>query len=178
MAEVLAGQPARFADLVERYQSSLFRFAQSRLGDRPLAEEATQETFLAAFRHRGSFDCSREFRPWLWRIHANICNQLRRQKNLSTDRLQARISPAPPTPPAELAEFADERDRLHRLLAELPDAQAESLRLRYFAGLKFEEIAQVQGVAVATVKSRVRYALEKLAERYGTKSPNSITTKS
>ena len=65
MRRVQAGQPHRFAIIVQRYQAALLRVARSHLGRDDLAEEAVQETFLAAFKSRHTFDPCYNFRTWL-----------------------------------------------------------------------------------------------------------------
>lgn len=156
MLEAAAGRVERFAEIVARHQSPLFKVAMSRLGNRALAEEAVQETFLAAFRSRGTFQADRPFRPWLWTIHRNACEACAKK-----ERRQPRGMEAPPE--NALLDRTEERLLVRELLERLPGNQAEAVRLRFFGSLTYEEIAAVQECPTPTAKNRVRYALQKLA---------------
>jgi RNA polymerase sigma-70 factor (ECF subfamily) len=156
MKAVQAGAHGRFEELVRRHQSALFRFAANRLGDRDRALDAVQETLLAAFRGANTFDPARPFKPWLWTIHARSCAKMR-----------SNAAPETAASPADLdrragADAETSRRMLADLLSALPTEQADAVRLRYFGGLTFEEIADVQQCPLPTAKSRVRYALEKM----------------
>ncbi|HVJ79954.1 MAG TPA: sigma-70 family RNA polymerase sigma factor [Planctomycetia bacterium] len=164
MQEVAAGRWDRFTEIVRRHQSGMFRYAASRMGNRTLAEEAVQEALLAAFRGRASFDAGRPFRPWLWRILQRECGRVgAAELKHRQDAPAAEINRI--AGPLEAAVAADERAKLAALLLELPEEQAESLRLRFFSDLGYDEIGAVQGVPAATAKSRIRYGLAKLSER-------------
>ena len=156
MLEVAAGRSERFAEIVARHQSPLFRVAMSRLGNRALAEEAVQETFLSAFRYRTSFQSGRPFRPWLWTIHKNVCDGCARKERQSKSRAEHR---------AESISIDRTADRLfvRELLERLPTEQADAIRLRFFGSLTYEEIGTVQDCPTPTAKNRVRYALQKLS---------------
>lgn len=167
MREVKAGRLDRFASLVGRHQSGLFRYAQSVLGSRSLAEDAVQETFMAAFKSRDSFDLGRPFRSWLWAIHVNSCRRLARN-NSSKASPQPPVDELPELPgrerPADWRmEREDDRHRLERALEQLPAEQADAIRMRFFGELGYDEIGDATACAPATAKSRVRYGLTKLA---------------
>jgi RNA polymerase sigma-70 factor, ECF subfamily len=156
MLEVAAGKVERFAELVERHQSPLFRVALSRLSHRSLAEEAVQETFMAAFRSRHTFGRGRPFRPWLWTIHKNACEACGRKERRAKSAAEKRTE-------AIDVDRTAERMFVRELLEMLPDEQSEAVRLRFFGSLTYDEIAEVQGCPTPTAKNRVRYALAKLA---------------
>src|SRR5262249_22660345 len=132
MEETAAGRVERFAEIVARHQSPLFRVAMSRLGDRAAAEDAVQETFLAAFRGRKSFSSGRPFRPWLWTIHKNVCEACarkeRKHRSTTLDRVMANV-----------CDSTEERLLVRELLERLPIDQAEAVRLRFFGSLTYEE---------------------------------------
>ena len=174
IARVARGERECFAELVGRYQPALRRVAASRLGRRDWAEDVVQETFLAAFRSCASYDPRYSFRTWLWTILLNQCNghYQRRMRSVPLEPLTARSERAAvPTslpgggesPLAEL--LAKERAaRLESLLSELTLAQADALRLRFFGGLKFHEIAETMRCSLNTAKNRVRLGLARMAE--------------
>ena len=160
MLESASGKVERFAEIVARHQSSLFRVAMSRLGNRAAAEDAVQETFLAAFRGRATFKADRPFRPWLWTIHRNVCEASAKKERRfpgSTDVGQV----------AAMMDRAADRMLVQELLERLPAEQADAVRLRFFGSLTYEEIAAVQECPTPTAKNRVRYALQKLATLAG-----------
>lgn len=167
MCQVQQGRLERFAILVGRHQSSMFRYAQSRLRDRPLAEDAVQEAFLSAFAGRNTFDPHRGFRPWLWTILLNTCQRLSKREARPDRRWATRNVDEPAAvggDPQTDAMRADEQARFTRLLEQLPAEQAEAIRLRFFGELSFPEVGQTLGCTTPTAKSRVRYGLAKLAE--------------
>ncbi|QDU63542.1 ECF RNA polymerase sigma factor SigW [Planctomycetes bacterium Pan216] len=167
MAQVQRGNRECFKHLVARHQSALFRYAQSKLGGRSLAEDAVQETFLAAYASRHAFDLAGNFRGWLWTIMVNSCRRLGRldqrhdRTRIPLVEGQA-IAGSAADATAEL-ERAEQRELLASRLGAIPEAQADAIRMRFFGELAFEEIAEVMGCPTATVKSRVRYGLTNLS---------------
>ena len=167
MQRVQQGLHQHFAELVGRHQQSLFRYAQARLGSYALAEDAVQETFLAAFAHRDGYDQCRPFKPWLWTIAVNQCRKcLRHASRRREERFDdpVELAASPQADPVQVVMAAERVQQRAQLLARLPAEQAEALDLRFFGRLQFDEIASSTGVSVATAKSRVRYALEKLSQ--------------
>ena len=169
VAEVLSGSRQRFAEIVRRYQQPMLRAAQTRLGRWDWAEEVVQETFLSAFKSLHTYNCEYSFRTWLWTILLNQCNrhyqkrQKRPQEPLVAELLEARACPDQPEPLRQV--LARERDSiLHELLSALPDVQADALRLRFFGGLKFREIADAMQCSLSSAKSRVRWGLSQLSQ--------------
>jgi RNA polymerase sigma-70 factor (ECF subfamily) len=174
IARVLEGEQESFAALVMRYEGALLKLAKNRLGRRDWAEDAVQEAFLCAYRWLGTYDSRYSFRTWLWTILLNQCNrQYHRRSRQPQVGILGTVKPAPEallsqesSPPESL--LAKERaEQLGEQLATLPDEQADALRLRFFGGLKFAEIAQVQGCSLTSAKNRVRWGLTKLAARLG-----------
>ncbi len=172
MARVNAGDSECFAELVRRYQAPLRRVARSRLGRAEWAEDVVQETFLAAFKSSASFDPRYSFRTWLWTILLHQCHGhfQRRQRSVPVQPLshECRESVAQDdsldgAPLARL--LARERSaQLEALLGQLTLAQADALRLRFFGGLKFQEIADAMQCSLNTAKNRVRAGLTRMAE--------------
>lgn len=173
MARVQRGETEMFAELVRRYQQPLARVAHSRLGRADWAEDVVQESFLAAFKSRATYDARYSFRTWLWTILLRQCHghYQRRQRSvpiepLSADDHRDAFEASPASSAAPLAQLlAKERAaQLEMLLARLPLPQADALRLRFFAGLKFHEIADAMQCSLNTAKNRVRAGLLRLAE--------------
>jgi RNA polymerase sigma-70 factor (ECF subfamily) len=160
-----------FSVLVQRYRATLLRVARSRVRRADWADELVQETLLAAYRSRRTFDPRFSFRTWLWTILLNQCkahsarHARQPQVQLLADTTEAN---RPPIAHAEGPFFALLRKEraaiLDELLARLPTAQADALRLRFFAELKFQEIADAMDCSLLTAKNRVRAGLLKLAQ--------------
>lgn len=173
-----AGNRSAFAEIVRRYQPAMLRVAKSRLGRGDWAEDAVQETLLAAYKWRGSYREPGNFRTWLWTI---LLNQCRRSWTghvrgprlwCFNDRPADEVEPAVyqasldrgEAPPWERLIAKERAELLESLLARLPSVQADALRLRFFAGLKFEEIAETMHCSLGTAKNRVKWGLMRLAE--------------
>lgn len=172
IAAALAGEECAFALLVERYQSPLNKAAMSRLGRRELAEEVVQEAFLCAHRWLSSYDSRFSFRTWLWTILLNQCS---RQAKREARHFVGGAAPATPPeavdepcrrqpPPLEQLLTRETNQEIQALLGRLPEVQADALRLRFFGGLTFPEIAAAMGCSEPGAKNRVKSGLLKLAE--------------
>jgi RNA polymerase sigma-70 factor (ECF subfamily) len=160
--------PEGFGRLVEAFQDPLVRYAFRRLRDRHEAEDAVQDVFLRAYRSRESMGSVRNVRAYLYCMTGNACtDRLRRRK-----RQRALFVPASD---CRIESIADDRtgadddiaaaealDRVDRLLAVLPRRQAEVIRLRVLDELSLPDIATALHCRLATVKSRLRYGLQKL----------------
>ena len=186
IAAVLAGDAESFGVLVRRYQSALMRTAIGRLGRRDWAEDAVQETFYCAFKSLASYNSLYSFRTWLWTILLNQCRrryqkERRRpeegadEKNMhgraNLDRsvgigpaLASSLACPQPSPPADVM-AREQAERLASLLAELPESQADAVRLRFHGGLTFPEIAAALGCSLSSAKNWVRLGLLAIGER-------------
>jgi RNA polymerase sigma-70 factor (ECF subfamily) len=172
VSRVRAGDSEAFGTLVARYRGALVRVAQSRLGRLDWAEDVAQETLLAAFKWCGSYDPQYSFRTWLWTILLNQCSahyqrRMRQEETASEycgERARDSGQADGNTPLAAL--MSQERTaQLEALLLEISAVQADALRLRFFGGLKFQEIADAMQCSLNTAKNRVRWGLMKMAER-------------
>lgn len=173
IAAVLAGQTEAFGELARRYRGGLWRAAKSRLGDSDKADDAVQEALLNAYKWLASYDSRFSFRTWLWTI---LLNQCRRSLGKSAKRREQQDSEGTlgfaelvgrETCPHESALIQEQAEVLERLLDQLPESQADALRLRFFGDLKFQEIADVLQCSVGTAKNRVRAGLLQLARWLG-----------
>jgi len=167
MAAVQVGRTELFDRLVERYRPRLLRFAVSKLGDEGRGEDAVQEALLAAFSARNSYDDRFAFSTWLWTILLNVCRREWRRGSRRADVSVAEFHPEPETPETGLAAVlaAERSERLRWLLEQLPEAESDAVRLRFFGELKFDEIALAMDSSVSGAKVRVRRGLERLADR-------------
>jgi RNA polymerase sigma-70 factor (ECF subfamily) len=170
-----------FDELVRRYERKIYSFLRNYLGDEQLAEDAFQATFLQVHLKCRQFDGSRRLQPWLYRIAANQATDLlrrnRRHKAYSLDGPWSGDggSEEGATPldfleddlarrPGERLESAEDRQRIGSALETLPERLKQTLILVIYQGLKYREAAEVLGVPVGTVKSRMHDAVRTLHE--------------
>ena len=167
-----AGDREAFGLLVERYMRRAYCQALALVGSREDALDLSQEAFARAFRARHTLDPERPFYAWLYQILRRLCfNFLRdartRSRILAGDggawlvaRAQANASD-----PAAALDRSEAAARIARAIESLPDREREVLVLKEFEDLKYREIADLVGVPVGTVMSRLYSARRRLAER-------------
>lgn len=161
----LAGDVAAFTDLVRRHQGMAFGYALANLRDFQLAEDATQEAFVAAYFALATLAEPRRFPAWLRGIVRHQCGRLRRRRRLATVALEAgaRLPDRGPTP----HQFVEENDGVAPILAAL-DALPAALRavavLAYAQGYAQREIAAFLALPATTVNNRLAAARRHLRE--------------
>jgi len=180
MLRYVKGDQRAFAILVRRYERQLFTFALRFLRGRETAREVTQEAFLRVVRRCHEFRQEARFSTWIFAILRNLCiDELRKARHrnhpsLDADRgdssgsLLDHIPASGPdlNPERAAAKAALGRD-LDEALASLPAEQLEVFLMREVGGLPFREIALATDTPENTVKSRMRYALERLQQALG-----------
>ena len=169
MLAYAAGDMGAFERLYSRHRARLYRFLLRQLRDPALADEHFQDIWQRVITARAGWKPDAAFTTWLYRIaHNRLTDHWRALKHrppapADGDERAARV-PDPDTPERNLSEF-EQRRRLQLALAELPDDQREVLQLRLEQELSLEEIGEITGVGRETVKSRLRYAMDKLRTR-------------
>jgi RNA polymerase sigma-70 factor (ECF subfamily) len=169
---VQEGDFGSFEELVARYEGGLYGFLRRYTGDSHLAEDLFQDCFLHVLERRDAFDPERGFRPWLYSIAANLARDAHRRRAVRS-REAAEGGPGRPEGPSGPDEEAEAREELgivRRRIAELPEDARAMVLLHFQQGLRYREIADVLGVPVGTVKSRVHWAVERLAREWGERS--------
>ena len=169
MAEALAGSQSAFEQIVRRYQRPVIGLIERITGDRSLAEDLAQDTFVKAYRHLVAFDVSRRLSSWLFRIaHNTAIDALRRPRPVLVpleDAGAAGTSDGPAAPAAaDPVERAALGEALQAALSRLRPAYRAAIALRYDEGLPFEEIGHVMGVPEVTARTYVHRARKELAE--------------
>lgn len=154
------------------YGDRVHRTCRNLLGQHADADDATQEVFLRVLDKAHSFAGSARFSTWLYRLTVNHCINLRRQRRTSGDDDPDGL-PSPWPSPLDVAERADARSELDRLLARLPADARAVVVLREIEELSYVEIAEVLGIPMGTVMSRLSRARERLAAV--TDSPAALT---
>lgn len=170
MLAYAAGDAAAFARLYERHRGKLYRFLARQLhGNGALADELFQDVWQRVIAARKGWKPDAAFSTWLYRIaHNRLADHWRALQHRPPapedgDERAARV-PDHDTPERHLSEF-EERRRLRLALDELPEEQREVVLLRLEQDLSLEEIGEITGVGRETVKSRLRYAMDKLRQR-------------
>jgi RNA polymerase sigma-70 factor (ECF subfamily) len=170
------GDRAAFVSLVQRHQKPLFNFVLRRIGSPVAAEDITQEAFIKVVQSATTFKHEARFSTWLYSIARNLCiDQSRRGKIRDHRSLDAtgrdertlgdRVADMSRLGDVDRAVASTEvQDSILKALEGLPDEQREVFLLREIANLPFKEVAVVVGTNENTVKSRMRYALERLRE--------------
>jgi RNA polymerase sigma-70 factor (ECF subfamily) len=163
------GDPDAVRALYRTYGRLVYAVALRILNDRGLAEEATQQTFLNAWRASQRFDEERDPGPWLAAIARRVAIDVHRREAVrSTDPLES-ASPGDPAlhSPPPSAEAIYEAWEVRQAVEQLAQDEREVVRLQHFEGLTHVEIADRTGVAVGTVKSRSFRAHQRLASILG-----------
>jgi len=169
---ILAGSQEAFRELVARFERPVFGLIVRMVGDPDTAEDLAQEVFIKAYRALGSYDPSRKFASWLFKIaHNATIDHLRRAAPetvpLSTDEeggdLLATLADAAAESPASAAERHDLARALERAIAALRADYREAVVLRYVEGLSYEEIAAALAQPLGTVKTNLHRARKQMA---------------
>jgi len=174
MLRFRSGDVRAFEILLQRHRQSIYEFVLRSVGtyNTAQAEDLTQETFLRVVKQAGSYEPRSKFTTWLFTLARNLCiDASRRRKHRKAQSLDApdeeghslldRTSDGG-MPVDRQAVSTELRARMERAIEELPEDQREVFLMRESADLSFKEIADVIGISENTVKSRMRYALEKL----------------
>lgn len=175
MVAYQSGDVRAFEVLLTRHRKPVYNFILRYVGLRETAEDLLQETFLRVIKGAETYQRQAKFTTWLYTIARNLCvDQSRRAKHRRAQSLDAPMNNSADSGtlldvvPAN--EIASDRQavskelqiRLHGALARLSEEQREVFLMREFLDMPFKDIADVVGVPENTVKSRMRYALEKL----------------
>jgi len=188
MLAYAGGDAASFEALFQRHRRPLFTFLLHNLGDRAAAEDLFQEIFLRLVRGRVGYRPTGSFRSWLFRIAHNALTDHRRRTGLresqdeettmttandeQVDRFASLPSKELGADPVSRSQDKELRERIEAALLRIPEEQREVFLLRERGGLEFQHIAELTGHPLATVKSRMRYALANLRQRLSESLPS------
>ena len=178
-----AGDTDSFNQLVVRWERPIFALAYRVIGREEDAKDVCQETFLRAFRALKGFKGQAKFSSWLYRIALNLCRDwVRRERRTPmVTPPDADTEPAPLNGSLETAEELVVRRDLGRVITRAMTALSEEQRttivLKEYHGLTFQEIADLQGCPLSTVKTRLYQGLSVLRrqlQRSGVQGPASV----
>jgi RNA polymerase sigma-70 factor (ECF subfamily) len=175
-AAFLAGERRAFDELVERYQTRLLNFVYRTTGDRERAEDLVQETFIRVYRHLHRFDQSKKFSTWVYTIASNLAKNELRNRSRNPLVLFQTIKKGwdADQRPLEWEDNTYRPDDLFRkrhlkqmvddAVMELPEHHRLVFTLREMEGKTYEEIAEITGCNLGTVKSRLNRARNNFAQ--------------
>jgi RNA polymerase sigma-70 factor (ECF subfamily) len=164
------GDQTAFGKLIEAYQRPVYNLAYRMLNNSGEAEEAAQEAFIRAYTRLHTYNPDLKFSTWMLSITSNYCIDLIRKRRallLSIDE------PLPPHPalmsdgqkgPEAQMEMSEQQDMVQSLLQELPEDYRQTVVLRYWHEMSYEEIAEMMDTTVSAIKSRLFRARRLLAE--------------
>jgi RNA polymerase sigma-70 factor, ECF subfamily len=167
------GDVRAFEALFGRYENPVFAFLIRQCGNRDLAADMAQDVFFRVVKSAASFHHQSKFSTWIYTIARNAAvDAARKARHRNHPSLDDSPNPETPRLGDRIATDAPEPDRgatserlrgdLAAAIEKLPADQREVFLLREYSGLPFDEISEVVGAKVGTVKSRMRYALEAL----------------
>jgi RNA polymerase sigma-70 factor, ECF subfamily len=171
IADCLGGRRDAFGELVSRYQARLYN-AAVRLVDNPEdASDVVQDAFLNAYQALHTFKGDAEFFTWLYRIAFNTAISLKRKKratvSLDSGGPEGAIDPDDPSEyikPGVALQRTEDEAQLQDALNRLSHEHREVLVLKDIEGMKYEEIAEILGVPIGTIRSRLHRARMELRE--------------
>ncbi|MFO8175006.1 MAG: sigma-70 family RNA polymerase sigma factor [Gemmatimonadota bacterium] len=171
----LDGDDRAFSELVGRYDKRLLNFVYRTVGDRERAQDLVQETFVRVYRHLHRFDQTKKFSTWIYTIASNLAkNELRNRsrnplvlfqtikKNWEADHRPLEWEDTK-LRPDDLFRKRHLRELVEKAVAELPEHHRIVFVLRELEGKSYEEIAEITGCNLGTVKSRLNRARNNFA---------------
>jgi len=176
--DVLDGDVAAFRGLIERHHDALFRFLYRLTGNRQMAEDVFQDAFLQVHQSLDTFDSSRRFKPWLFTIAANKGRDaLRKANRRKTVSLSAPVVEEGGKSFVDLMEIdlpdvsspmeeAERSAKVQRAIDELSPRLREILLMAYFQKMTYAQIAELFGIPIGTVKSRLHSAVAAFAKAW------------
>ena len=174
----MQGDETAFREIVGRYRNGLYAFLKQFLNQPDLVEDVFQETFLQLFTSRASFDTSRPLRPWLFTIAANKAKDALRKaqrtsavpigtiseaQDMSFDEMLDTLS-SDNTVPYDEVERGETAERVQQVIANMPESLREILILAYFNKFSYKQMAEILGIPIGTVKSRLHTAVARFAK--------------
>ena len=183
------GDSAAYRELVERLEKPLVNFILRFVGERHVAEDLFQETFVRVVKTLGSFRPEASLSTWIFTIARNLSldwlKAKRRHREMALDAVTSEekgrviyfkdVMRSSSASPDDRAESTEDERRVTAALAQLSPIKREALVLRIYAGLQYSEIARIQGAPVGTVKFRIHEAVRDLTKLVGVEDDRNST---
>ena len=167
--KTVEGDAEAFNELVNRHYKKIYGLAYRMLSNSEDAEDATQETFLEAYKSIKTFRFQSQFGTWLYRVALNTCNQyIRKSKTRNrmleawTEETAAHGMAEEQEIPEQIAIKTEQREVIQAAIDRLPPKQREVVTLYYMQHLKYKEIAEILDCSLGTVASRLNKAMQNL----------------
>jgi len=155
LSQVRAGDPEAWGELYRQYAPAIFRFCRRVLPTREDSEDATTEIFMKVRQKLGTYDSSRPFTAWLYKVASNHCWDMLRRRRIRQDLETGDLDTLPleHPDPGQLERLQEQHTskEVRKGLAKLPDRARMALVLRYYSDMSYEEIADTLGVRRAFV---------------------------
>ena len=176
--QFLEGDQAAYSVLVCRYEKTLYSFIYRYTGNSEMSEDVFQETFLQIHKSAGSFDTSRLFRSWLFTIALNKARDMMRRKSRKHVSLDTRIDsegksssiadylPSKKLGPEQIFMNQETIDNVNVIVEQMSPTHRAVLSLSYYQKLPHKEVAEILGIPVGTVKSRLHAAIKDFSKRW------------
>jgi len=169
------GKPGAIDEVVRTYQKPLYSFIVRMVENRETADDVFQETWIRVIRHIGSFRGDSRFTTWLFQIALNQCrNVMRKQSRRSFVDIED-VSQSLAVEPEVDADRILASGKVKKMLASLPVKMREVLILRYYHDKSEQEIAEIIGTPLGTVKSRIHRATSMLRDKMEAFQPGTQT---
>jgi RNA polymerase sigma-70 factor (ECF subfamily) len=167
VARVIGGDANSFNELIQRWERPIYALAYRQIGRDEDARDVCQETFLRAYRALHGFRGQARFSSWLYRIALNLCRDwLRRERRTpvvqapeDVDLMDLVASRDAPEAIEDILARHDRTRAVERAMALLPEEQRTAIVLKEYHGLTFQEIADLVGCPLSTVKTRLYQGL-------------------
>ncbi len=162
----LNGEESAFNILIKRHQEKIYMLARRMLGNHLDADEVVQEVLIVLYKKLNTFKFESSFATWLYRITMTRSLNFIKKRNLKNtfSIFELRKNKSNVSDPMELVEGKEQFDIVEKLLAKLPPKQREIFILKNFEELKYEEISEITGKSVGTLKANYFHSINKLKE--------------
>src|SRR5579864_2074644 len=172
LSNVRAGDSEAWGELYRRYAPAMFRFCRRALPTPEDAEDATTEIFMKVRQKLGTYDSSRPFTTWLYKVASNHCWDLLRRRRIRQDLETGDVEAMPleHPEPGQLERLLEQhsREQVRKALEQLPNRTRMALTLRYYSDMSYDEIAETLGVRrpfVGVLLLRARHQLRRTLEQ-------------
>jgi RNA polymerase sigma-70 factor (ECF subfamily) len=184
VASSIGGDNDSFNQLILRWERPIYALAYRTIGREEEARDVCQETFLRAFRALPKFRGQAKFSSWLYRIALNLCRDWARRERRTPvvqppedmDLMEMAAAVGPSESIETLVARKDLTRRVELLMARLPEEQRTAIILKEYHGMTFQEIADLQGCPLSTVKTRLYQGLSVLRREMAV-NPNQVASR-